>query len=139
MPKFIIASIFFIFVISACSDKKIGNKPSINFTRFQVGYSNGWTKSFAFKVDSNGIFFALKRNDKSIKYGLVPDSILQLIEATLLKTISSKTASSTNNICQDCSTIILEAIDGKDSIFVHQNGNIDRLFIPPKKTTKSGR
>jgi hypothetical protein len=130
MSKFIIASIFSIFLLSACSDKKIATRLSINFTRFQLGYSNGWTKSVAFRVDSNRIFFALKRNDKSIKYGLVPDSILQLIEATLSKTISRKIVSSTNNICEDCSTIILEAIEGRDSILIQQNGNIDRIFWP---------
>lgn len=133
MTKIAIGFISLTLFIYACSNKNETAKTSIRFTSFEIGYTNGWTRGISFWVDSNKIFFAPQEFD-SVKYGLLPDSIIQLIDTTLLKIISDTAIKSKDDGCVDCSIVALHAVIDDDTISIHQIGGIDKVFLPVIKT-----
>ena len=132
MTKFIAGLISLIPFISGCSNKKVIER-NLKFTTFEIGYTNGWTRGLCFWMDSNKIFFSPQRFD-TIKYGLVPDSIIEIIDTVLLKIISDTTIKSKDNGCVDCSILAMQTVVGKDTFTIHQIGNIDKTFWPLLKT-----
>jgi hypothetical protein len=133
MTKFAIGLIGLTLVLYACSDKKELIKTSTTFTSFEIGYTNGWTRGTSFWVDSNKIFLSPQKFD-TVKYGLLPDSIVRLIDTTLLKIISDTSIKSKDDGCVDCSIVAMQTIIGKDTITIHQIGNINKVFWPVIKT-----
>jgi len=133
MIKFAIGVVGLTLLISACSDKKKLGNTSTKFTTFEIGYTNGWTKGFSFWVDSNKIFLSPHKFD-TIKYGLLPDSLMLLIDTTLLKILSDTSIKSKDDGCVDCSIFAMQTIIGKDTIIIHQIGNINKVFWPVIKT-----
>jgi hypothetical protein len=133
MTKIATGLLGLILFIYACSNKNETAKTSIRFTSFEIGYTNGWTRGISFWVDSNKIFLAPQMLD-TVKYGLLPDSIIQLIDTTLFKIIADTTIKSKDGGCVDCSIIGIHAVIGDDTISIHQVGNIDKVFLPLIKT-----
>src|SRR5688500_18185032 len=65
-----------VFVLS-CNDKRKSKYPK-SFIGLEISYSDGWGSSVSVLVDSNGMFFSPITSD-SIKYGILPDSIFQIV------------------------------------------------------------
>jgi hypothetical protein len=108
----------------------------MGFRSFEIGYTNGGRDNFSFWTDSNYIFFSPQKSD-SIKYGILPDSILRIIDTALIKMISDPRIKSKDDGCQDCSIVALRAITGTDTISIRQVGNIDIRLGPVISTLQN--
>jgi hypothetical protein len=100
-----------------------------------MGYFDGRKGSFAFRIDSTKIFFALQKVD-AVKYGIVPDSVARVINAIVSTAMSDSRLRSKDNLCQDCSILVLHVIRDKDTLSIKQVGNIDGVFWPIIRTLR---
>ena len=110
----------------------IGNTNKIverkRFDFFELAYSNGWTNGPTFRVDSTGIFFAPKTMDL-LEYGILPDSIVSLIDKVLINILHDTTMKSKDGACEDCPLIaVIARLDNKD-IRIIQSGKIDSSYL----------
>jgi hypothetical protein len=129
MEKVTTGLLCIIIFVCACSHKKKAVSPLIKFTSFEISYTNGWTKGVCFRVDSNKIFLAPQSYD-SVKYALLPDSTLRLIDTTLSWIVSDTTIKSKDDGCVDCPIVALQSVIGSDTISIRQVGNIHKIFWP---------
>lgn len=136
MTKFIIGVLCLIILVYSCFNKKEPLKNLKKFRSFEIGYSNGWTRGFSVWVDSNKIFFSPQTID-TVKYGVLPDSIFQLIKTTFLKITGDTTIKSKDRGCVDCSILGIQTVIGNDTITIRQVGDINNLFWPVIKTLQT--
>ena len=129
MTKLLTALISLAFFISGCTNNNDKARTSIKFTSFEIGYTNGWTRGISFWVDSNRIFFAPQESDK-VKYGLLPDSLNQLINETLTNIFLDTTIKSKDDGCVDCEDLGIRAVVGSDTLYIRQVGKLDKIFLP---------
>ena len=134
--KFITTPLIVWFLVISCSHEERIQKVKSTFDSFEIGYANGWTKGFSFRADSNGIFFSPNGND-SLRYGILPDSIIQLIDKTLSKVVKDTSIKSKDRNCVDCSDLAMLSIIKGDTIFIRQAGDIDSVFWPVIKTLET--
>jgi hypothetical protein len=108
--------------------KSIPPRQTKAYSYFEISFLGGWTGSMCFRADSTDIyFFPLmypRQLEDSIKYGILPDSMQQLISKTIRLLKDSSVKSSGRNLCDDCSAVQLLAVTGKDSIKLFQMGDI---------------
>ena len=128
-----ILALFAIFTLS-CKDKPKPKHPK-NFISLEISYTDGWTTALSFLVDSNGVFFSPATSD-SIKYGILPDSILEIINASLLEIRNDKTIKSKDDGCLDCPVLAVKAIILNDTLNVHQVGEISPRLWALMQTLK---
>ena len=134
MTKFTIIALALF--LSNCTHKKESSKNITGFRSFEIGYTNGWTDNFSFWTGSNYIFFSPQKSD-SIKYGILPDSILRIIDTALIKMISDPAIKSKDDECQDCPIVALRALTGTDTISIRQVGHIDTRLWPVISTLQN--
>ncbi len=133
MARFAFFIVFFLTLICSCSDKvPVANSPA--FKSFEISYSNGWTKSFSFIVDSNKIYFSPQRGDTAY-YGSLPDTVLKVFETTFLK-ISDQTIQSKDAGCVDCSVVAIKIVSNGDTTRIQQLGGLDHIFYPLIRTVQ---
>ncbi|MEO8768538.1 MAG: hypothetical protein ABI402_00580 [Ferruginibacter sp.] len=124
-------SILLLFLFLAGCKNKI-NKPKIKstteFKRFEISYSNGWTRGFAFLVNQDKIFIASNKSD-TLQYGLLPDSINFIIDSFISKIKNDTSIKTFDDHCEDCAIVSLNIIFMKDTINVIQHGNIRPLLL----------
>jgi hypothetical protein len=114
-------ALFTVFVLS-CDIKRKPNYPK-NFISLEISYTDGWTKAISFLVDSNGVFFSPATSD-SIKYGILPDSVFEVINTSLAKVINDSAVTSKDDGCVDCSVLAMKMITKIDTLNIHQVGEI---------------
>jgi hypothetical protein len=123
---------FFILLTIAfysCSDKSPATKHTPTFKSFEISYTNGWTRGFSFIVDTNKIFFSPQRFDTTY-YGILPDSICDMLDTTLLKIRSNQNIKSKDEGCVDCSVLGIKIISSGDTTRINQTGDLDNIFYP---------
>ena len=76
-------------------------------------------------VDSNGIYFVPQAID-SIRYGVLPDSILNHVDIVLKKIKSDSAIKSNYDYCYDCPQVSILASSAGDSIKLFQAGEISK-------------
>jgi hypothetical protein len=128
MTRHLLAFVVLTFCVCSCSDNYKKLVPSPKFKTFEISYTNGWTKGFSFIVDSNKIYFSPKKLD-SMFYGILPDSIFNLIDNIFLKIKSDTTIKSKDQGCVDCSIISIQVVAKEDTICINQTGDLDKIFL----------
>jgi hypothetical protein len=98
------------------------------FSYFEMSYRGGWLGGFSFCLDSNRQFFSpalypIHSND-SIKYGTLPDTLQQKIDALIVLLEKDTTLHSRYNPCDDCSSVAIKVATLKDTIRLFQTGDI---------------
>jgi hypothetical protein len=135
MGKYVVIIIFLAVLPGSCheNDQHEKAKPEEvhfykpSFTSFEMSFRGGWVGGFSFRVDSNKVFIAPSiwaQLLDSVGYGLLPDSICNLIDTGLFKIRNDKSIASTKNLCDDCDQVSIRAVDGNDSIKLFQMGKI---------------
>jgi hypothetical protein len=124
-----------VLLLSACSGKKTIYRSRARYKRFEISYASGWTKDFSFWTDSTKVFLSPFGID-SMKYGILTDSIIRLIDTTLPELFSDTTIKSENRRCSDCSVVDLYGITGKDTISIYQAGAISGHLWPIIQTIR---
>jgi hypothetical protein len=132
MAKTLFIFISFIFFFSYCSNKRTDSKILAKYTTFEIGFLNSQHKGLSFWTDSNKIYFS-PQADK-VKYGLLEDSIIQLINKVVLEITSDTSIKSKENPCDRCSLLSLKTVVGVDTISIFQKGDIDQVFLPLIRT-----
>lgn len=133
MRRYVFRIMYLTVLTYACSNQRERTKSPIKFTSFEISYTNGWTRGISLFVDSNKIFLSPQKSD-IVKYGLLPDSMLRVIDTALFKIISDTLVKSIDNGCVDCSILAIKTIVGNDTISINQIGKIDAVFWPVIKT-----
>lgn len=128
MVKPLLKLICFSILFQSCksSDSKIksNNQPNLGFNKFEIGYNNGWGKSFLFALDSSKVFFTPGKYD-TLYYGILPDSSFMQIKTSLSKILSDTSIKSRKTNCFDCPTVSMEVSNWTDTIRIFQKGHID--------------
>ena len=128
---------FFILLLTTvfcrCSEKKQIVSNSATFTSFEISYTNGWGKGFSFIFDSNKIFFSPQHWDTTY-YGILPDTIFNLLDTTFLRIRNDDNIKSKDGGCVDCSVLAIKIISGGDTTRINQTGYLDNLFSPVIKS-----
>jgi hypothetical protein len=96
---------------------------SKSFISFEITYSNGWTPGFTTLIDSNNIYFSPINSD-SVHYGLLPDSIFQLVDSAALNIQNDTTIKSGELNCNDCTIVAIKVETGFDTIKYFKAGSI---------------
>lgn len=132
---------FFIlcFIVTSCNirqETKIVPE-KINFTSFELSYTNGWTRSFSFRVDSNKIYFSPITWD-TVYYGIVPDTLFAFIDSTISGNIFRQQSKINPISCYDCSVIGILLVTNRDTIKIRQSGgDIDKSFYELIRQTEN--
>ena len=127
MKRFLILLFYSTIAFCSCKDKHDASNAqkhaSQSFIRFEMTYSNGWTPGFTTLIDSNRIYFSPINSD-SVHYGLLPDSIFQLVDSAALNIQSDTTIKSGQLNCDDCTIVAIKVETGKDTIRYFKAGSI---------------
>lgn len=111
----------------SCKNKRNNSIPSKqafkSFTRFEITYSNGWTPGFTTLIDSNKIYFS-PTNIDSVHYGVLPDSIFQLVDSAALNIQNDTTIKSGELNCDDCSIVAIKVETETDTIRYFKAGSM---------------
>lgn len=121
---------FLLLILSACNAPgKTRNTTPPRFQSFEISYTDGWTKTFSLLVDTNRIYLSPHKWDTAY-YGILPDTIYKLFEATFLEIEGSKSVRSKNGGCVDCPLLAIKIIAHGDTLRIRQTGRLDSLFHP---------
>jgi hypothetical protein len=90
-----------------------------------MSYTNGWTRSFSFIVDSNKIYLSPYKIDTTC-YGILPDTLFYLIDTFVQKVVTDTSIRTTKEKCFDCDVVAIQIVTKKDTINISQAGNIDK-------------
>jgi hypothetical protein len=123
-------------IMYGCKERNTGNKEThlkTQFSSFEISYRGGWFGGLSFRVDSNLIFFSPPLYphgaEDSVKYGIVPDSIIQSIKIVIAKIQNDTSIKSGTNGCHDCPVMSLRSVIHTDTIQVIQSGEISKPII----------
>jgi hypothetical protein len=97
--------------------------PDKSFISFEITYSNGWTPGFTTLIDSNKIYFSPINSD-SLHYGVLPDSIFQLVDSAAFIIQNDTTIKSGELNCDDCTIVAIKVETGRDTIKYFKAGSI---------------
>lgn len=101
-----------------------------HFTTFEISYMSGWIGQFSFLVDSDKIYIS-PASSGEIRYGILPDSIFNIIDSTFLMIM--KDSSLRSNLienCIDCSETAIKIVSKNDTIRIHQKGQNSAALGP---------
>ncbi len=131
---------FFLLIIiisfNNCTDKSTSVNSSIAFKSFEISYTNGWSSGFSILVDTNKIYFSPQLSDFSY-YGILPDTIFDLLDTTFLKIRSDSNIKSKDSGCVDCPSLAIQIISNDDTLRIKQTGSFDKIFYPVIKSLRN--
>jgi len=125
MIRFLFAIGLLIFINSNCSEKYKSAQPSPNFKSFEISYADDRGKHFSFMVGADKIYIS-PIGFEGAKYGILPDSLYNLINSSFLKIHYDKTIKSKDDSCEDCDIVAIEAITSNDTVIINQTGDINK-------------
>jgi hypothetical protein len=138
-------------VLASCSEQsgykvhEPANKPAskkAQFNSFEISYSNGWFGKFSLMVDSNKIFVSPGHWDTAY-YGLLPDSLFNLVEKTVTDITNKSIIPSDDGCISDCTVAAIKMVVGTDTTRITQHGELSpklyRLINPLEAFLKTGR
>lgn len=67
-----------IFLCSCFNNKPAKKIDSCNFTTYEISFFDGWRTRFSFTTDTSKLYLATYNAD-TLKYGILPDSIFEII------------------------------------------------------------
>ena len=127
MTKFLLLAFCSTIATFSCKNKQstfsLSKHTAKSFIRFEMTYSNGWTPGFTTLIDSNRIYFSPIKSD-SVHYGLLPDSIFQLVDSVAVIIQNDTTIKSGELNCDDCTIVAIKVETGKDTIRYFKAGSI---------------
>ncbi len=130
MKAWLVFFIYILFILTSCSEKKVERIPKYNFTSFEISSFDGATKLFSFSVDTSKIFIARTKGD-SLKFGILPDSIFQVINRKAAQLFQDKSVKSNQNDCYNCPIVSVLSVYKSDTVRILQKGiRNDKLFFP---------
>ena len=95
-----------------------------------MSFFDGWSKRFSFSLDTSKVYLAAYKAD-TLRYGILPDSVFEVINKNALVLFTDKTITNKNKECNDCSEISILATFKNDTVRLLQKGDIsDRVFFP---------
>ena len=117
-------------LVISCSNKPPKQKQIFNFTTYELSFFDGWSTRFSFSIDTSKVYLASYKFD-TLKYGILPDSLFQIINKNAFLLFNDTTIRNKNKRCYDCSEIsVLITLKG-DTIGVVQKGDVsDTVFFP---------
>jgi hypothetical protein len=134
VTKFLLIGLMMI--LYGCKEQKTEKKEThqkTQFSSFEISYRGGWFGGLSFRVDSNMIFFSPpvypQGGEDSVKYGIVPDSIIQSINMVIAKIQNDTSIKSGVNRCHDCPVMSLQSVIHTDTIQVFQSEEISKPII----------
>ena len=114
--KVLLTFLLVIFISSCSNHRSLKNVDTpFKFTTYEVSFTNGWSDRFSFSVDTSKVFLAAYRFD-TLRYGILPDSIFEIINKNAFTLLNDKSITNTNQECYDCSSI--SVLVSQDSIFL---------------------
>ena len=114
--------LLFVFALSCLQhiERQKSQSQASNFTFFEMSYRGGSYGGFSFHVDSNKIFFAPPIHPRdaldTVKYGMLPDSVLQIINQLVGLLSTDTTIKSIRNDCVGCSLVAIRTVTANDTI-----------------------
>ena len=136
MARFILCACILTILICNCSDKVQSAKVLTDFQYFEISFSDGWAKRFSFTVDSNKIYFSPQQSYITY-YGILPDTIYQIINTTVLRVRSDSTIKSKDKGCVDCPVIAVKIVSKNDTIRISQAGDLSNIFFSLLKSLET--
>lgn len=115
------------------------NKPllkKVSFEYFEITYAGGLFGWLSLRVDSNKIYFS-SNGHRSVKYGILPDSIFKSIDTTILLLQKDTMIKSINEACFDCDALAINVKVGHDTIQIVQYGQISDPLMKVAKQLNS--
>src|SRR3954466_11173139 len=106
MIKFLFLFLLITILNCSCSEKKAIINRTKAFESFEISYKDGWTRSFSLFTDSSKVYFSPQKWDSTF-YGILPDSIFEVLNTTALKIVSNKLKPQKTN-CFDCPVIAVK-------------------------------
>jgi hypothetical protein len=126
--KVILSFLLIIFIVSCSDHRQLKNvDTSFKFTTYEVSFRGGWSNSFSLLVDTSKVFLAAYKFD-TLRYGILPDSIFEIINKTAFTILTDKSITNTN---EDCSSISVLVTLNRYTVRLLQKGNIsNKVFFP---------
>ena len=119
-----------IYIFSCSTNKPKKKIQTYNFTTYELSFYDGWCNRFSFSVDTSKVYLAAYKAD-TLRYGLLPDSVFEIINKNAFLLFSDKTITNKNKECWDCSEISILATLKNDTVRLLQKGDVsDRVFFP---------
>ena len=126
--RLLLCIIGFVFIVS-CSNKERTKENDTSFTSYELSFTDGWSTRFSFSVDSSKFFLGTYKFD-TLRYGVLPDSIFEIVNKNALKLLTDKSIPNTNIKCYDCPSISILVISNKDTMRLLQKGQVsDSIFF----------
>lgn len=104
-------------ILNSCKENK-EIKSSLNFKRFELFTTDGWTYSFRITVDSNGQYAHEIYNGKQV--GFLPDSLFKSIDSIINNISTDSTIKTNQSLCCDCKEINLKIYRNNDTLDIKQ-------------------
>ena len=121
MKKLLLFPLLAIILLTGCTKHEFVVKKQIktrHFDYFELSYHGGWLGKLQFCVDSNHIYFSGNPGADfldTIKYGILPDSIVKYIDTIVEKITKDTTIKSNHTYCHDCDNISIIIVRGQDT------------------------
>ena len=124
--------IFFLLLLTvfaiSCSDRPSKPKETFNFTTYELSFFDGWSRRFSISIDTSKVYLATYKAD-TLKYGILPDSVFDIINKNALLLFNDSTIRNKNRECFDCSEISILATLKGDSVRLLQKGDVSERFF----------
>jgi hypothetical protein len=127
MVRFILDIILLSTLMISCTERPKSKSVSKNFTTLEISFSDGWGNASSFLIDSNKMYFSPSTLD-SVRYGILPDSVFNVINTSILKIVDDTTVNSKDDGCVDCSLLAMKAIIKGDTLKIYQVGVISNIL-----------
>jgi hypothetical protein len=129
MTKRILFYIVGLVFIVSCSNKERTKKNNTSFTSYELSFTDGWSTRFSFSVDSSRFFLGTYKFD-TLRYGVLPDSIFEMVDKNAFNLLTDKSVPNTNIKCYDCPSISILVNSNQDTVRLLQKGQVsDTLFF----------
>ena len=116
------------FIVS-CSNHEQVEKSNTSFTSYELSFNDGWSTRFSFSVDSSKFFLGTHKFD-TLRFGVLPDSIFEIVNKNAFKVLTDKSIPNTNIQCYDCPSISVLIMSNKDTVRLLQKGQVsDTVFF----------
>ncbi len=129
--KLFIPFILLTLFISCSTDKTINQiDSSFKFTTYEISFTDGWSTRVSFSVDTSKVFLASYKVD-TLLYGILPDSLFEIINNNAFTLFHDKSIVSINKECYDCPSLSILVTFSKDTVRILQKGEVsDSIFSP---------